>query len=113
MSTLFRKILTGTVAAAGIGAMIAATSTPAAAWGYGHRGWGGPGPVIAGAIGGFALGALAAGAGRPYYAAPAYAEPVYTPPVSYDYGPVCHQEWRPVYRSDGLYLRDRLVRVCD
>ncbi len=107
MSTLFRKTLTGVIAAASIGAMVAATSTPAAAWGYGHRGWGGGGAVAAGVFGGLALGALAASAAQPVYAAPVYG------PAGYGYGPVCHNEWRPIYRGDGLYLRDRLVRVCD
>ena len=102
MTNMLRKTLTGVVAAASLGAMVIATSSPAAAWG--RRGGWGPGPIVAGVLGGLALGAVAASAAQPAYVAPAYG------PV---YGPVCHSEWRPVYRSDGLYLRDRLVRVCD
>ena len=115
MNTILRRTMTGVIAAASIGAMVATTTSPAAAWGYHHRGWG-PGAAIAGVVGGLALGALAAGASRPAYASPYYAEPAYAPPVAYDgngYGPVCHTAWRPVYRSDGAYIGDRKVRVCD
>ncbi len=116
MSTLLRKTFTGVVAAVSLGAMVAATSTPAAAWGYGRRGWGGGPGIAAGVIGALAVGAIAASAARPAYATPVYGYPAYGPPVAYDtdgYAPVCHREWRPLYTSDGVYLRDRLVRVCD
>ena len=79
--TRIRKIFTAGLAALTLGASIAATATPADAqwrgagwrgggfarggWGH-HRGWGGPGPWVAGAIGGLALGAVAAGAYNGY-----------------------------------------------
>jgi hypothetical protein len=104
-----RKILTGAIAATSLAAMVAASSTPAAAWGYRHGGWGGPG-IAAGIIGGIAAGALIAGAARPAYAVPA---PVYVGPNDYyEDGPVCHQTWQPMYR-EGVYVGDRAVRVCD
>lgn len=143
MSSLFRKTLTGAVATLAIGASIlASASTASADWrgrgagfggghvfarggahhggfqhGGGHRGWG-PG-VAAGVIGGLALGAMAAGAAHNYYPAPVYEEPRPVYPA-YGYGaydedaaPVCHKEWRPVYRSDGHYVRDRQVTICN
>ncbi|MCB1539340.1 MAG: hypothetical protein KDJ25_00375, partial [Rhodoblastus sp.] len=77
--TRFRKTLTAGLAALTLGASLAATATPADAFGrhgwrgggmYGgswrHRGWRGSGPLAAGAIGGLALGALAAGAYNNY-----------------------------------------------
>ncbi len=83
--TRTRKILTAGIAALTLGASVAATATPADAFGrhgwggggyrggyayrggWGHRGgWGGPGALAAGAIGGLALGALAAGAYNNY-----------------------------------------------
>ncbi len=98
---------------------MAASSTPASAQWRGHRGGGwGPG-IAAGVIGGLALGAIVAGSARPAYG---YAEPAYVEPQPYyprpayaqeAYGPVYHREWRPVYRVDGSYVRDRLVRVCN
>ncbi len=124
MNRVLHKAFTGAVAALSLGAMVAATSTPASAYwrghggGWGRGGWGGGG-VAAGVIGGLALGALAAGAYRPAYgyAAPVYGDPgPYYPAAGYaepGYYPVCHKEWRPVYRADGYYLRDRLVRVCN
>ena len=42
------------------------------------------------------------------YPAPA---PVYAD-EAYGYAPTCRRVWQPVYRSDGHYIRDRLVRVC-
>ena len=115
MNTLLRKTLTGAVTALSLGAMVVATASPAAAWG-GRRfggGWGyGPG-IAAGVLGGLALGAIVAGSSHPAYAAPVSAEPAYAPPVAYEPDGYCHREWRPVYRADGAYLRDRQVRVCD
>jgi hypothetical protein len=119
MGARIRNVITGVIAAVSLGAMVVATSTPAAAWGhgrYGGGGWGrGPG-IAAGVLGGLALGAIVAGSGRQSYAAPVYGAPVYAPPVAYEDdedAPVCRHEWRPMYRADGLYLRDRLVRVCN
>ena len=73
--TRFRKTLTAGLAALTLGGALATSITPADAfgrrgwhgggWGH-HRGWGGPGPWAAGAIGGLALGALAAGAYNNY-----------------------------------------------
>ena len=111
MTFTARKILTGAIAATSLGAMVAATSTPAAAWGYRHGGWGGPG-IAAGIIGGIAAGALIAGATRPAYAAPVYGEPVYVEPGPYGYAPECRIVRRPVYR-DGYYVGYRAVRDCD
>ena len=136
MTSLFRKTLTGAVATLALGAAIMASASPVAAdWrgrgggfgggrgfghgGSGHGGWG-PG-VAAGVIGGLALGAIAAGAANNGYPAPIYEEPrPYYPGNGYAYGaydadagPVCHKEWRPVYRWDGQYLRDRQATVCD
>jgi hypothetical protein len=107
-----RKTFAATITGLGIAAMLAVT--PASAGWHGGRGWGG-GALAAGVIGGMALGAMAASAARPAYAyEPAYA-PAYAPAyVPYDgYEPVCYRAWRPVYRSDGTYLRDKLVRVCE
>ncbi len=106
--TRFRKTFTAALAALTLGATVAATATPADAfgrhggwrgghgyygggYGYGwrHRGWGGPGPWVAGAIGGLALGAVAAGA--------------------YNYGCVANQ---PVYDDWGRFLGYRRVRVA-
>lgn len=68
--TRFRKIATGGLAALTIAATLAATATPADAWGRRWGGWHhhrvGAGPIIAGTIGGLALGALAAGAYNDY-----------------------------------------------
>ena len=80
--TRTRKIITAGMAALTLGAVVAATATPADAFGrqgwggrggyaygggWGHRGWGGgAGPWVAGAIGGLALGAVAAGAYNGY-----------------------------------------------
>lgn len=103
MVYLSRKAFAGFATAAGLAAMLAASSTPAAADWHGYRGGWGPrwgGPAAVGLIGGLALGAIAAGASRPVYAAPVY-------------GPPCHAEWRPIYTPDGYYLRDGRVTVCD
>src|SRR4051794_6248551 len=87
MTDLLRKSLMGCVTALSLGAMVAASATPAAADWHGRRGWGGGGggAVAAGIIGGLALGAIAAGASRHAYAAPVYEAPapVYVPGTSY------------------------------
>ena len=96
--TPIRKILTGGLAALTLGMTVAATATPADAqwrggwgggWGGYHRGWGGPGPWAAGAIGGLALGAIAAGAYN-------------------GYGCVANQ---PVYDNWGNFVGYRRVRT--
>ena len=79
--TRFRKTITASLAALTLGgAVLSTTTTPAAAWGYRHGGWGWGGPAIAaGVIGGLALGAAAAGSygyGGGYYACSAR-QPVY------------------------------------
>jgi hypothetical protein len=123
MTHLLRKGIAGAVTAASLAAMLVASSVPAAADWRGHRGGWGPrgGGIAAGVIGGLALGALAGAASRSY-AAPVYGEPVY--PVAPAYGePVygdgayayesgCRREWRPIYGSNGGYIRDRQVTVC-
>ena len=81
--TTIRKTITAGLAALTLGGAVAATATPADAFGrhgwggrggyaygggwgggrhWGHRGGWGAGPWVAGAIGGLALGAVAAGA---------------------------------------------------
>ena len=91
----FKKTLTATLAAATIGLTIAASSTPAAAWGYKHhhRGWGGAG-IAAGVVGALALGAVAANAGG-YY------------------GGSCYIERRAVTNYYGDVVGFRRVRVCN
>lgn len=110
MTNLVSRSLTGAITAIALTATIVASATPAAAQWRGHRGhggWGwGPG-IAAGVIGGLALGALATRSNR--YS---YAEPIYDEPIPVYAEPNCYKEWRPVYRADGAYLRDRLVRVC-
>lgn len=102
MPNFTRKALIGALAALTLGASVAATTTPAAA-----RGWGVP--IAAGIIGGLALGAIAAGAHAHDYApAPAY----YYPPEP-AYAPACHRENRPVYGAWNEFLGWRPVRVCD
>ncbi|MFV0279189.1 MAG: hypothetical protein ACK5JM_00345 [Rhodoblastus sp.] len=107
--TRFRKIFTAGLAALTLGVTMAATITPADAWGrHGYRpgygyggGWGyrgyrgyrggyGAGPWIAGAIGGLALGAMAAGAYN-------------------NYGCIANQ---PVYDAWGNFLGYQRVRVA-
>ena len=109
------KTLAATITGLGIAAMLAVT--PASAGWRGHRGGWGGGAIAAGVLGGLALGAVAASAAQPRYAyAPTYApayDPGYVQDEGYGYEPVCYKTWRPVYRSDGTYLRDRLVRVCN
>ena len=109
MST-FRRTMTGVLAAATIGAGIAASTTSAdAQWRRGHHrgGWGGP--VAAGVIGGLALGAIAAQAAPRYHYpayghgyAPAYAAPHYS----------CFRQRRPAYDHWGNFAGYRVVRVC-
>ena len=104
--TTIRKTITAGLAALTLGAAVAATATPADAFGrhgwggrggyaygggWGHRrGWGGPGPWVAGAIGGLALGAVAAGAYN-------------------NYGCVANQ---PVYDDWGQFVGYQRVRVA-
>ena len=106
--TRIRKTITAGLAALTLGATIAATATPADAfgrhgwggrggyaygggWGGHRRGWGGgPGPWVAGAIGGLALGAVAAGAYN-------------------NYGCVANQ---PVYDDWGNFVGYRRVRTA-
>ena len=122
MTNLLRKGFASAVTAASLAAMVVASSGPAQADWRGHRGGFGPrAGIAAGIIGGLALGAIA-GAARRSYAEPAYAAPVY--PVApaypepsyaegaYAYESGCHREWRPIYGSDGNYIRDRQVTVC-
>jgi hypothetical protein len=79
-----KKILTGVVVAAAVGAAAVGMSSTAEAHRFGpHWGWG-PGPFIAGAVVG---GAVAAAATAPYYYAP------YGP----YYGPVCRRVWNGYY----------------
>jgi len=89
----FKKTLTATIAAATIGLTIAATATPAAAWGHRHHGWGGAG-IAAGVVGALALGAVAANAGG-YY------------------GGSCYIERRAVTNYYGDEVGFRRVRVCN
>jgi hypothetical protein len=70
---------------------VAASSTPAAAWGYyPYWGWG-----VGAAAAGLALGAAAAAAATPYY--------VYPP---------CYVRSQPVVDYWGNVIRYRHVRVC-
>ncbi|MFV0280522.1 MAG: hypothetical protein ACK5JM_07160 [Rhodoblastus sp.] len=60
-----RKFIAVSIAALTLAGTVAATATPAAAWGrhHHHGGWGWGGPAIAaGVIGGLTLGAMAASA---------------------------------------------------
>ena len=88
-----RKTAAAALAVATLGAGIAATSTPAAAWGY--RPYWGYG--AAGFAGGLALGAIAAGAAAPTY---------------YGYGG-CYMTRQPVTDYYGNFRGYRRVRVCD
>ena len=89
----FKKTLTATLAAATIGLTIAASATPAAAWGHKHHGWGGAG-LAAGVFGALAVGAIAANAGG-YY------------------GGDCYTERRAVTNYYGDVVGYRKVRVCN
>lgn len=101
MPTFTRKAAIAALVAVTFGAGIAATSTPAAAHGWGV-------PVAAGIIGGLAVGALAASADAHYYAPP----PAYYYPPEPAYYPVCYRENRPVYGPWHEFLGWRPVRVC-
>ncbi|MFO1167502.1 MAG: hypothetical protein U1E19_05190 [Rhodoblastus sp.] len=108
--TTIRKTITAGLAALTLGGAVAATATPADAFGrhgwggrggyaygggwgggrhWGHRGGWGAGPWVAGAIGGLALGAVAAGAYN-------------------NYGCVANQ---PVYDDWGQFVGYQRVRV--
>jgi len=90
--TKFRKTLTAGIAAVTLASGVAATSTPAAAWGYyPYWGWG-----VGAAAAGLALGAAAAAAATPYY---------------YGYGG-CYITHKPVIDYYGHIIRYRRVRVC-
>ena len=80
--TRSRKIITASLAALTLGATIASTATPAAAWGWRHHhgGFGG-GALAAGLIGGLAVGAIAAEASGYGYDTCVARQPVYD-----DYG---------------------------
>ncbi|HUZ90351.1 MAG TPA: hypothetical protein VMU78_00380 [Methylocella sp.] len=86
----FRKTITTGLAVTALGMGIAATSTPAAAWGYHHPwGWG-----IGGLAAGLALGAAAA---APYY-----------------YGDEgCYLARQPVVDAYGNVIGYRRIRVCN
>jgi hypothetical protein len=92
----FRKVLAVGLAVTTLGLVVAATSTPAVAWGGFHHGWGwGLGGVAAG----LALGATAA-ASAPYYG----------------YGqayPGCYISRQPIVDIYGNIVSYRRVRVCD
>ena len=90
----FKKTLTATLAAATLGLTLAASATPAAAWGHKHHGWGGAG-IAAGVIGALAVGAIAANAG------------------SGAYGGECYLERRAVTNYYGDVVGYRRVRVCN
>ena len=94
MSIFSKKTLVAAVGALTLGAGIAATSSPAAAWGihhHHHRGWG---PGLGIGLGLAVGGALAASS----YRGPAY----------YD----CYFERRPVYNRFGHLVGYKRIRVC-
>ncbi len=96
-----RKIVSAGLVAVTLAASLAATTTPAAAWGYRHHyGWGYH-PYYGWGLGGLAAG-LALGA-----AAAAAAAPVY-----YGYGG-CYITRQPVVDAYGNVLYFRRVRVCN
>ena len=102
MLNISRKVAVAALLATTFGVSVAATSTPAAA-----RGWGAP--VAAGIIGGLALGAIAASANaHAYYPPPA----AYYPPAP-AYYPVCQRENQPTYDQWGNFVGWRPVRVCN
>jgi hypothetical protein len=89
----FRKTIATGLVVTTLGMGVAATSTPAAAWGY-HPYWGwGAGGIAAG----LALGAAAAAASTPYY-----------------YGsPACYLTRQPVVNGYGYIIGYHRVRVCN
>lgn len=89
MSTV-RKTIPAALAVATLALGVAASSTPAAAWGYYHPwGWG-----VGGLAAGLALGAAAAA--TPYYDAPA-----------------CYFSRQPVVDGYGNIVGYRRIRVCN
>jgi hypothetical protein len=95
-SQTLNKIVAIILTAATLGVGIAATATPAAAWGHPPGGRGGP--VAGGIIGGLALGALASSAAGPrgYYVEGS-----------------CWIERQPIVNRWGDVVSYRRVRVCD
>ena len=88
-----RKIITATLAALTLGATVAATSTPAAAWGHRHYGWGG-GALVGGLAAGALLGGVIAANSAPYYGS-------------------CYLARRPVFNRWGDVVGYRRTRVCE
>lgn len=87
MSTV-RKTIAAGLAVATLGLGVAASSTPAAAWGYHHSwGWG---------VGGLAAGLALGAAATPYY-----------------YAPACYFTRQPVVDDYGVVIGYRRVRVCN
>ena len=93
MKTIFKKTLTGGLAALTLAAAVSTTATPASA----RNG----GAIAAGIIGGLALGAMAAGAANSYYAP----RPVYSGS--------CWMERRAVTNRWGDVVGYRRIRVCE
>ena len=94
MSILSKKTFATAIAAATLGFGVAATSTPAAAWGHHHHGgWGGP--------------AIGFGAGLPLGGA--FSGPRLVGPYASD----CYFERRPVTNRFGQVVGFRRIRVCD
>jgi hypothetical protein len=90
-----RKTIAAGLAAATLSLGVAASSTPAAAWGYHHGAWGGWGWGAGAAVAGLALGAAAAAAATPYYAT------------------ACYFTRQPVFDGYGVVVGYRRIRVCD
>ncbi|WP_442754108.1 hypothetical protein ACNHKD_14080 [Methylocystis sp. JAN1] len=101
----FKKTIS---AAALVGVLGAGFASPAAAdgwgrrgWGYGyHGGWNNGGAAAAAAIGGFALGAMAGAASQPGYG------------YGYGYGN-CYYVDRPVTDDWGNVVAYRRAQVCE
>ncbi|MGA2636639.1 hypothetical protein [Methylocella sp.] len=97
MSTV-RKTIAAGLAIATLSLGVAASATPAAAWGYHPWGWGGgwgPGWGVGAAAAGVALGAAAAATAAPYYA------------------PACGFARQPVVDGYGNIVAYRRIRVCN
>jgi hypothetical protein len=92
MNTTCKKLIAGGLVALTMGAAVAASSTPAAAY-WPHHHWG-AGAFFGGLIGGLAVGALAAGA-----AAGPYGD--------------CYVTRQPVYDDYGNFMGYRPAQVCD